>query len=369
MKRASLGIAVGLQVLTGGCQSLSEVPHRGQSLETKALFDRPSASTLTLSTNGGSKIDALVVSFPGKTRWSLFFQNSKPIESAVNSLMEQDGYDVSHPMFLKLKDGTEIMNSNSWIIETTFLGDPRRYVVYDSSAEGQAIAQEKLTRGIGSFIIGAFEMGVLRSTPHLGISHSSYLNSQHYRNAEYLTSDMLDGLPLGGRKAVVNRVYNVFHKALQEAITIAYEDISDEDLIRINGRFLVSLLKVKGAPEFSDELWKGTPYNNGNQHTYVTGKIPPTEIWRDGVVTNLREVAVGSSIPSDAALAPGIVVRKDVSEGKLLTANAYELTYKLDGETTESKLIAEKYRVRRLDVGDRISLQAGLFGTSIKKAK
>jgi hypothetical protein len=370
MKQTVLLIAACIQLFTVSCLSVAEdgVGNVVPANQAGALFKKPQVSTITITTAGGSKIAERVFRF-GNNPWKVFFDNGPSIEKDLNGLLEKEGYDVSGPSIKKNSDGTEVRNMSGWRIDTMFLGNPTDYVVFDSSAEGQAIAQEKLARGIGSAIIGAFEMGVLRTTPHVAISNSSYVNSNYYRNAEYLDSFMLDGIPLGGKKAVVNRVYNVFHKALQEAITISYEDISDEELIRINGRILASLLKINGTPEYKEEVWRGTPYNDGNQYTYVTGTIPPVEKWRDGTVISLREVVVGSSVPPDVVLAPGVVMSKDSPEGKLLTANVLELTCKLDGESKESKLIAEKYRLRRVDIGDRISLQTGLFGTSIRKAK
>ena len=185
-------------------------------------------ATITITTGGENKINNRVVALFSKTAWRLNYPDAPEIEKTANQALAADGYDVEKPVA-----------RHGWYVETVLLGDPEKYV---PPADGNEESKANLERG-GRFVVGLLA-GILSGGRIDGgnIAGSPTINRG---DAKYITKDMVNGVPPGAKKMLLTRIVNPFYRAQQEILTVAYTDISDDELRRINAVPLLEMIGMK----------------------------------------------------------------------------------------------------------------------------
>jgi hypothetical protein len=196
----------------------------------------PGPATITITTGGENKINNRVVALFSKTTWRLNYPEAPEIEKTANQALAADGYDVE-----------KRVARYGWYVETVLLGDPEKYV---PPGDGNEESKANFEKG------GRFVVGLLASVLSGGridggnIAGSPTLNRG---DAKYITKDMVNGIPPGAKKMLLTRLVNPFYRAQQEILTIAYTDISDEDLRRINAGPMLEMIGIKLNGDKKDE--------------------------------------------------------------------------------------------------------------------
>ena len=186
------------------------------------------AATLTITTGGENKINNRVVALFSMTTWRLNYPDAPEIEKTANQALAADGYDVE-----------KRVARHGWYVETVLLGDPEKYV---PPGDGNEESKANLERG-GRFVVGLLA-GILSGGRIDGgnIAGSRTINRG---DAKYITKDMVNGVPPGAKKMLLTRIVNPFYRAQQEILTVAYTDISDDELRRINAVPLLEMIGMK----------------------------------------------------------------------------------------------------------------------------
>ena len=182
-------------------------------------------ATITVTTGGGSKIADRPIALFRKTVWSLCYLDAPELQAEANRQIAAQGYDVV--------DSTA---QSRWEVETIALGDPSQMPLRgDDKRESKAAFES------GVWFVAGLIAGVATGNSNLGanVAGTSTANNP---NAKYITKDMVDALPPGAKKILLTRLTNRFYRAEQEVLTVAYDEISDADLRRINAAHLFGML-------------------------------------------------------------------------------------------------------------------------------
>lgn len=192
-------------------------------------------ATLTITTGGGSKITDRVVALFGKTVWRVYYPDAQGIEKEANQLLAADGYDVE-----------KVSNRQGWYVETVALGNPDKF-----SPRGDGNEESKAGFERGGRVIAGFLVGILTGGAMTGGNLAGSATSNN-PNAKYITRDMVANVPPGAKKILLTRVVSPVYRAQQEVLTIAYSDVTDEELRRINAGPLLEILGLKIHSEKSN---------------------------------------------------------------------------------------------------------------------
>ena len=188
-------------------------------------------ATLTITTGGGNKIGDRVVALFGKTVWRLYYPDAPAIEKAANQILAADGYNVE-----------KMTDRNGWYVQTLAIGDPVQYAPPGDGNEETKAGFERGARTIAGMALGILTGGVIFGG---NIAGGPTVNNP---NAKYITKDMVNSVPPGAKKILLTRVVSPIYRSQQEVLTVAYSDVSDEELRRINAGPLLEMLGLKSQP-------------------------------------------------------------------------------------------------------------------------
>lgn len=329
--------------------------------------DQPAATlqpiapdTITLRTGGGDSIEKRPVDLFRKTQWRFSYPDAPPIEQSVNAVLQSAGYDVA--------EGKRI----GWHVQTIYLGTPEQYVPYTPKKGIGAGTVERILRGaVGTVAAVAAPMPTVFRA-NLG---ASIMTGQTYqwRNATPLTDDMLEGLPLGAKRVLVTRVLNPFYRATQDVMTVAYSDVSDEELRWLNARHVFELIELK-VP-----ITKTLPETrNANDvcpsaWAFYTGKKPQQVKPVLATVAEIKEVQlVLGNTPTSSGEKEG-VAQADLPAGDqeavAPSVPVLQIDYRPEGSDEPRSLLRPRELTPAIAPGDRIQITESLFSTQVVKAK
>jgi hypothetical protein len=183
--------------------------------------------TITVTTGGGSKIDSRVTSIFSKTTWRVWYPDAPLLETQANEMLANEGYDVAGRS-----------ERYGWRIQTIAIGNPEQYAPPGDNNEESKANYERAGRVATGFLVGLLTLGRAGSS----IASGETVNSP---NMKYITKDMVNGVPPGAKKILLTRVSNQTYRAQQEVLTVAYSDVSDDELRRLNAKYLFELLGIK----------------------------------------------------------------------------------------------------------------------------
>jgi pyruvate/2-oxoglutarate dehydrogenase complex dihydrolipoamide acyltransferase (E2) component len=251
MVKRGLVVAIAATLASAGVWGAEELPQTpasqvaqpllaatAQSPATKAESSPAAevAATLTITTGGGNKINDRWIEMFRKTRWRLNYRDAPAIEMAANQALAADGYDVEARL-----------SRQGWHVETIMLGDPEKYV---PPGDGNEESKANLEKG-GRFIVGLLASVLSGGRIDGGnIADSPTINSGH---TKYITKDMVSGIPPGAKKILLTRIINPVYRAQQEILTVAYTDVSDDELRRINAVPMLEMIGMKPNGDKNDE--------------------------------------------------------------------------------------------------------------------
>jgi hypothetical protein len=184
--------------------------------------------TITITTGGGNRISGTAHGIFSKGAWRLYYPDAPDIEKKGNEALAADGYDVEKEVHL-----------HGWYVRTVVLGDPASYSPPAEGNEATKAEVEKAGRAVVGFFAALFTGGRLRPDNFNGrTANNPY--------AKYITKDMVEGVPPGAKKMLLTRINNpLILGAQQEILTVAYTDVSDEELRRINAIPMFEMLGLK----------------------------------------------------------------------------------------------------------------------------
>lgn len=332
--RAGAAIAIGL----AGVQTVA-----GQ--EATGADGALVPDTITITTGGGRKIDERPVDLLRKTRWRFEYPDAPAIESLVNESLAASGYDVRED---RIRRG--------WFVSTRALGDACSFEPPVESGEEARSAAER-QESIMSIIGTGVGMG-----PGPGSSFAKALVGSKIATTKaaigpyylYLSRSMLEGLPPRARKILVTLLSNSLYRAEQEIITVAYSDISDDDLRRVNARYILEMIKIKTPMSSSNELLDARDVCPEAPAAYYTGRKPETVKPVQGMVVGVREI----DLRDQAAAGNEIEIPRE---------SLVELSYAIDGDIEPKRVLLPLGAVKAIAVTDRVRIAESLFMTKVAK--
>lgn len=353
LKRSS--IFFGLALSVPGTAFADDTPNTPPIATASPLFPIPSGITaITITTGGGGKIAERDTGFlkPPKG-WRMHYVANPAAADTVNQLLAAEGHDV-------MSDDSVITPcQRCWIVEDVYTGPVSGYAVLDATDETRATVNRRVAETIFAVALAAVVGAGTRG--HVDNVLVPGPRTERWGRSKHITMEMLEGLPPDASKMLVTRVSNPGYQARQEVLTLAYGDASDDEIRKINTRYLVGMLALKGAPDVSTEEYDGKPFGREAPTTYVTGSIPAAEQRLDAVVTHASEINVAVPVTKGA----GNVNAEFGNPPSEASVPAWEITYRVDGEAADRSTIVLKRLLPEVSVGDRIKLQRGLFRTTV----
>lgn len=231
----STGLAAGMALAGGGdaiapvAEVAPSVPAPGPDAAARASVTPP--ATLTITTGGGHEIEHRFVALFSKTKWRLRYPDAPALEKVANDLLAADGYNVEFP-----QRGLGM----GWDVMTVAIGDPANYAPAGDGKEEAKAGIERGSRIVLGVVAGVLSGGNANVTQ--AVATGPTINSP---NAKYLTRETLSAVPPGAKKILVTRVSNSLYRAQQEVITLAYTDISDDELRHINFEPILEMTEIK----------------------------------------------------------------------------------------------------------------------------
>jgi hypothetical protein len=193
-----------------------------------------------------------------------------------------------------------------------------------------------------------------------------------WKNAAPLTDDMLEGLPLGAKRVLVTRVLNPFYRATQDVMTVAYSDVTDDDLrwLNVSHIFQMIELKIRSDKQFGTvrDANDVCPY----AWAYSTGRKPHPIVPLLATVVAVTEtelaLATGDAKAEGADLGASQAA-SETSSDKATAVPVVQIDYRPEGITDTRRLFLPKDSAPKVAAEDQIRIAESLFGVQVTKVK
>jgi len=311
--------------------------------------------TITLHTGGGNKIESRFITPYHGNKWRFSYPDAPEVEKQANDKLAAEGTDISP---------TE--NGDGWYIRTVFLVTPDRYAPYSPKKGIRFFLPIPLP--IGLAIVGTAAAAAMTT-------RSAYVPTatDHWGYATPLTADMLEGLPPGAKRVLVTRVLNPLTRATQDIMTVAYSDMSDEDLRWLNASFVFQLLEFKVDPKKQFGPVKDANDVCPSAWAFYTGRKPQPVKPVLATVVEVREIQIPAANSTketgpkgDAAQTSALAsVQQQASPG----VSAVQIDYRPDSSEELKSVLQPKDLAPSVGPGDRIQVSEDLFAIRVAKAK